>query len=365
MPDIKRSLVKKGIKLLRKISPRNKQTKTHIVFEACEKFHYFHMESIIENIIADDRFEVSIIKWGNFSDDEKLPNVHYLTFDEFWHDWFNIYDILVTTELDRRPGWFDGTAVCMFHGAGPKMSYIKDPSINQYDIIFSVGPMTYDVQKAYVNNNVKIASIGLPITDILVSETKISLPDCIAIDSNKPTLMYAPSWSYYPEQVSMDDQILNVLAEIDDYNIIIRPHPNLLIPERCGGIDWKTKLEKLQLKGIQVSQGKDHSVYDLLQHVDVLLGDMSSVTYEYLILNRPIILYIKDGIFDELEASDFIDPLLSATTKLESATSLKSTLKSLKEKDLSAERIKLLNKTLFNVGAATNAALDTIKGLLK
>ncbi len=359
MSDLKRKLVKKIIKSLRLFWPL-RQKKTHIVFEACEKFHYMHIETIVQKINQDKRFKITIVKWSNFDAKDEIPDIKYKTFDEFWHDWFNIYDILVTTELDRKPSWFDGVAIGISHGAGPKMSYIKDPVINNYDVIFSVGPTTYEVQKKFVDKSVTIEKIGLPITDKLVSNNKHQLPSLLQFPSIKPVILYAPSWSVKKNLISMDQEILTALDNLLDYNVIIRPHPNLLDPDKCHGIDWQKNIDKLNNPQIKISYSKDHSVYELLQHIDVLVGDISSVTYEYLIMNRPIILYMKDHVLKDYDANDFIEPLLRATTKLESADSLDSTLRSINNQNLSDARKKLLTETLFNVGEATDHAISAI-----
>lgn len=362
MPDNKRLLFKKLLRFLQYLTPQIKQKKVHIVFDACEKFHYFHIEPIVQKIIEDKRFKVTIIKWRGFNKKEMIQGVTYRSFHQFWHDWFNLYDILVSTELERKPAWFnDGIAVCMFHGAGPKISYIKTPVINEYDILFSVGPTIYNILKEYVDDFVTVEKIGLPITDALISDTPHPLPASIKINPSKPSLLYAPSWSLNTEHISMDDDILNSLTEIENYNVIIRPHPNLLIPEKCNNKNWNIKLEELKKLGIQISYSKDHSAYDLLPHVDILLGDISSVTYEFLILNRPIILYMKDGVLNAFDAEEFTSPLLSATTKLQSAESLKSTIEKINLTDnLSTDRTELLNQTLFNIGSATDAAITAI-----
>lgn len=362
MTDKKRLLVKNTLRFMRSVFPFKSKTKTHIVFEACEKFHYFHMEPIVKALLEKDEFKITIVKWNNFDESEKLDGVSYITFKQFWHDWFGLYDIMISTELERRPDWFkDGTAICMFHGAGPKLSYMKTPAINDYDIIFSVGPTTYKAQQDYVDNIVTVEKIGLPISDMLLN-TQLPIPTPLKLDASKPTLLYAPSWSLTTEHISMDNEILDVLSAIDQYNVIIRPHPNLLVPEKCNGTDWNIKLKEIEKDGIQLSFSSDHSAYELLPHVDVLLGDISAVTYEFLILDRPIILYMKDGILEAFGAKEMSEPLLNATSKLQSAAQLKDVLNELDDDNIEKNqaRKELLEQTLFNIGHATEAAVEVI-----
>jgi len=350
--------------MVRSALPWGVDTRKHIVFEACEKFHYFHMQPIIEKIIEDGRYQISIVKWSDFDKQDALPGVNYLSFNEFWHDWFTLYDILITTELERRPGWFqDGTAICMFHGAGPKMSYIKNPEINAYDVVFSVGPMTYKVQQAFVNKSVSVEKIGLPIIDGLLSGDPASLPETIRLDNSKPTLLYAPSWSTNPDLISMNNAILDTLSSLHNYNVIIRPHPLLLIPEKCNNFDWNPKINELRASGVQISYAKDHSIYEIMAHIDVLLGDISSVTYEYLVFDKPVVLYMKEGVLAAFDAEEFAAPLLDATTRLNAPEDLNSVLNALNDESdqRSGARRKLRDDTFYNVGSATACAVKTIE----
>lgn len=361
--DVCRIIIKRLVKYIWPF-----RRKIRIVFDASERFHYFHLEPIIKQVLKDEKFDVTIVHWGDICPSEILPKVHYKTFLEFWHDWFNHYDLLITTELERRPGWFvSGKAVCVFHGAGPKMSYIKNPAINNYDVVFSVGPSTYKVQTAYVDCSVTVEPIGLPITDSLVKGECHQIPDGITLDLEKKTLLYAPSWAKDINRVSMDESILTELTKIQNYNVVIRPHPNLLFPERCGGIDWNIKFNELAKAGVQISLSKDHSAYELLPHVDVFVGDISSVTYEFLFFDRPIFLYMKPGVLNAFDAEEFISPLLSATESLTSAEDLKEKLLTVEKTniELSRSRTILLNETFFNIGSSVESAVNAIENLVK
>jgi len=359
--DSARILIKSTKRLLSNCI--NKKGSCNIIFDACEKFHYFHLEPIVKSLLPLDNFKITIIKWNGFTEKDKIPGVNYISFHDFWHDWFGLYDIMLSTELERRPGWFkNGIAICMFHGAGPKLSYMKTPAINDYDIIFSVGPTTYNTQIDYVDENVQVEKIGLPISDMLINIENHPVPQPLKFDPLKPTLLYAPSWSITAEHISMDTDILTALSSLDDYNVIIRPHPNLLVPKKCNGIDWNKKLKELENAGIQISYSRDHSAYELLPHADILLGDISAVTYEFLVLDRPILLYMKEGILEAFGAEEMSAPLLNATTELHSASFLSDALNNIRDNksEKSMERKELLKQTLFNVGHATKTAVDAI-----
>ncbi|RDH83762.1 MAG: hypothetical protein DIZ80_06390 [endosymbiont of Galathealinum brachiosum] len=363
MTDTKRIITKKCIKHLSNLFPYFFDKRVHIIFDACEKFHFYHLEPIVKEILKDPRYKISIIRWPGIKPDDIIPNVNYMSFKKFWHDWFNLFDVLITTEIERCPTWFiNDISICMFHGAGPKMSYIKNKEINNYNVLFSVGPTTQKVLENFVDPTVVVEKIGLPITDKLLSN-KSALPHTIKLAPSKPTILYAPSWSKYPELISMNNQILDELASLNNYNVIIRPHPLLLQPKNCNGFDWNTKINQIKSKGVQISYSIDHSVYELMPYIDILLGDASSVTYEYLIFDKPIITYMKEGILKSFDAEEFIAPLYAATYQLDSPEQLESVLFSIKNEpeEISKARTELKNATLFNIGSATEVAVKTIE----
>lgn len=292
-----------------------------------------------------------------------LKNINYITYKQFWHNWFNVYDVIITTDFERLPGWSSATkSICMFHGAGPKMSYICNPYINNFNAIFSVGPTTYQTQINYVDKSVTVEKIGLAILDTLRSESPPRLPSSIHFSNNNPVMLYAPSWSDNPDNISLDNGILDALSQIRNYNIIIRPHPLLLSAEKCGGINWKDKLLSIQSDTIKLSYSSDHSVYELLPLIDVLLGDISSVVYEFLALDRPIILYMKDGILESYDAGEFLEPLLAATTRITKSEALPRLLNHINEEksEIGKKRRALMNNTFFNMGDATSHAVTAI-----
>lgn len=362
MIDHKRTLIKKIIKFLLKFFHIN--IKPHIIFDPSRAFHFYHLLPIIEILVKDNRVNITIIKDDDFDESNfNLNNVKFISFDKLWHDWFGIYDVFITTDYERSPGWAGVlTTICMFHGAGPKISYIRDLRINDYDMIFTPGPSTGSVAENYVNDNVKIVPIGLPVLDKLCIPVQFDLPKSVSFDAKKPILLYAPSWSSNVSLVSMDDLILEALKNLDDYNIIIRPHPLLFKPELCGGIDWEKKLLSIESDQIKISYPMKHSAYDLMPFVDVLMGDMSSIVYEFLVINKPIIIYMKDEILGNYDADHFIEPLNHATSRLNSPTELNEILRNIEKISIEKHegRKKLMDQTFYNVGTASKNAVENL-----
>ncbi len=74
----------------------------------------------------------------------------------------------------------------------------------------------------------------------------------------------------------------------DNFNLIIKPHPNLKW-QRDGQAD--DLLSKYQDKPNLCILWEFPPIYPLLEIVDIYLGDMSSIGYDFLTFNRPMFFF--------------------------------------------------------------------------
>jgi CDP-glycerol glycerophosphotransferase (TagB/SpsB family) len=164
----------------------------------------------------------------------------------------------------------------------------------------------------------------------------------------------------------MDESILWSLADLRGVNIIIRPHPLLLEPSACGGKDWMELFRAIASPRVRIHAGPGTSVYDVLPISAVLLTDMSSVLFEYLLLDRPILLYVCDQTFRQYAADAFIPMIRQATTPVTQPSGLSALAHAAIDhpERLRAARMELTSMFFYNVGSATahcvRAIYDTL-----
>lgn len=114
-----------------------------------------------------------------------------------------------------------------------------------------------------------------------------------AFEKPRKTILYAPTWMDLEESSTFFDSISYVLDNIpEDFNVIVKPHPRL-------------ELDDTTLYYQILGKYKDHPqilfltdfplVYPLINIVDIYLGDMSSIGYDYLIYNRPMFFLNKEN----------------------------------------------------------------------
>ena len=179
--------------------------------------------------------------------------------------------------------------VQVFHGISDK-SYDYSKQVMDYDLFFIAGKDSYERyrKKGLLKKNTG-RLIGYPKFDrVFKGEIKKDeIAKILNIDSNIPTVLYAPTWI---------DKALNsswkkfykkiILDKPDRLNLIIKPHPNI-VRYRKKEIEECYSLAKGNSK-IKILD-KTHDITPILAVSDLLLGDVSSVTREFLAFKRPFV----------------------------------------------------------------------------
>jgi hypothetical protein len=102
----------------------------------------------------------------------------------------------------------------------------------------------------------------------------------------KNTFLYAPTWRDYENSSSFFDAATPIIEQLpEDHNLIIKLHPNLHLQEEFQ-ID--ELIGKYQERQNLLFLMDFPPIYPLLNLVDVYIGDMSSIGYDFLIFDRPM-----------------------------------------------------------------------------
>lgn len=137
--------------------------------------------------------------------------------------------------------------------------------------------------------NGKIEILGMAAVDTVINDCndeqkKQNVLKHLNINNSKKNVLYAPTFRDY----DLDKNIINIpikeLSKLKDYNIIIRLHPLV-----------RTKIDKSLFNLDNFINGCNYpDVSDILAITDILITDYSSVFYEYMPKNSPIIFYPYD-----------------------------------------------------------------------
>jgi hypothetical protein len=135
------------------------------------------------------------------------------------------------------------------------------------------------------------ALVGYPKVDCLVdgSLDRRRIERALGIDEGRPTVLYAPTWSPYSSLNRMGKDIIAVLARMD-VNVVVKLHDRSYdgATRASGGIDWRQELADFcRDRHAHLAEEADASPY--LYAADALVTDHSSVGFEYMLLDRPVV----------------------------------------------------------------------------
>jgi CDP-glycerol glycerophosphotransferase (TagB/SpsB family) len=187
--------------------------------------------------------------------------------------------------------------VQMFHGVAGKWAHIYDRpamSMRGWHRLFFINERrlrNFVAAGALDADSEAIRLVGMPKTDCLVDgslERDVVLASH-GIDPARPTVLYAPTWTPYSSLNAIGEDVVRGLIDAG-YTVLVKLHDNSLdmAYQSSGGIDWPARLNPILQRG-HGRLVRDGNVSPWLVAADVLVSDHSSVGFEYLLRDRPLV----------------------------------------------------------------------------
>lgn len=211
--------------------------------------------------------------------------------------------------------------------------------------------------------------VGYPKLDVLVrgGYDAAEIRGALGFDPSRPTVMYAPTWSSASSLHLAGDAIIEALLP-RGLNVIAKLHDNCFLPgeKYAGSIDWRARLARFRASGrFALVEAADACPY--LAASDLLITDHSSIGFEYLVLDRPLVIFDAP----DLTRVARINP--EKVALLQSAGVVVPTAAALGEQIAGAlanpecgstQRRRVANQMFFRPGTATERALTLTYELL-
>ena len=114
--------------------------------------------------------------------------------------------------------------------------------------------------------------------------------------SNTTTILWTPRWSYDinvggSHFFEYKDKILNLLNEFEGIELILRPHPlsfqNYVLMGKITEGEVETYKRNVLESGASFDQNR--AIDDTFRNTDILITDISSILYTYILYEKPII----------------------------------------------------------------------------
>lgn len=213
-------------------------------------------------------------------------------------------DVIVTTSNHRHAIrrdiagrlWQGGATyprvkqVQAFHGVSSK-NVKFNPWMAEYDLLLLPGRRERDkFTELGILDRVPHALIGHPKADRVLrgeltqatARAALGLPD-------RPTVLYAPTHGALSSLPRWGLEICRAVP--DDCNLIVKPHPSLLVTLRAEGAGQKLLDEMTALLQGRGALWLPHEpdVMPAMAASDILITDYSSVAEEYLVFDRPLV----------------------------------------------------------------------------
>ncbi len=207
-------------------------------------------------------------------------------------------------------------AVMVYHGIGLKQSYYNDID-KRVDLRSVESEPRLNELKSHGHTNLVLT--GFTKCDSLVSPLDVNdfNLEKFGLNPNQKTVLYAPS--FYPSSL---DQLTPILGKLSyETNILIKLHNFSWYQDRY--LYQSRAMQKLanEFPNIYLAPPEDYNIIPYYCIADLLVSDISSAMFEYLFLNRPIIMaecftlrlkhkilkkrYLKRLDLERMEAVDF------------------------------------------------------------
>jgi len=181
----------------------------------------------------------------------------------------------------------------LWHGVGLKKMFIAYKDY-PYDYFISTSDWTNETNFRNVFINTKeFLNCGYPRNDVLLKEN-LSKEDYLFCDlellnfaKNHTTIIYMPTFRA-DENLFIDFEKLNCFLKEKKLYMIIKLHYFVF-----SGFGKVKQVKWSNFSNIKFTT-TNTDIYPVLRYTDMLITDYSSIAYDYMLLNKPIIFYIHD-----------------------------------------------------------------------
>lgn len=263
-----------------------------------------------------------------------------------------------------------------FHGVAGKYRTVYDSpseSMRSWDRLFFINErrLRHFIDCGAIDEGSPAARlIGMPKLDCLVdgSLQRDELLTAMGIDPARQTILYAPTWSPHSSVVSMGEELVRRLGEAG-YALIVKLHDRSrdLQFVNSGGVDWGARLEPiLERFGGVLATGNNSSPY--LAAADVMITDHSSVGFEYLLLDRPLVrIHVPELIKNTDIEPSYVELMAGASTSVSNVDEvLMAVERGFAEPRAQSEvRVAVANEMFYKPGMATDRAVRELYELME
>ena len=325
--------------------------RTNIVFYSPWRFQARHLNTIIPKLTSDERYRVFLI--GDFSEGfnaEYYKSTKHLPLHRK-------YSVFISTE-GVIPWKIKTKSVYFGHGIGPKLGHNSLDIFSLFDYCFCPCEPIFLAQNQ-INSNCK--QVGLPILEEQTTVEKSTVIERFQLKKDLPTIVYAPSWHINRAAISDIGKISKKLKELNNFNLIISPHPHLLNPDYCGGKSFASCFD-----GVKINGGSEISSLDLIKSTaDIVVSDISSILYESLALGKRTVFDGNKELYTVSKAETVYNEMSKHVISCDWDADVNLQFESLYEDtELLSRQYAYIKTYIYNLNRSTQYCVDPIKDIV-
>jgi hypothetical protein len=261
-----------------------------------------------------------------------------------------------------------------FHGVAGKYDLDRPTGLPMgFEYYDRVAFINRDRFQRYVDAKVvtdrQAVLVGYPKLDRLASGSIDSkaVRDSLGLPHHRRVALYAPTYSPASSLHLAGEAIVRALAAAG-FNVIVKLHDRSLDSDArySGGINWRARMRALEQSGpVRLVEAPDASPW--LAAADLLVTDHSSIGFEYLVVNRPLLVFDAPGLAEAARINpEKIALLRTAATVVTSVDELVGAAhNAMADPDrLSQQRRRVADEMFFEPGTATERAVTLVREML-
>lgn len=265
----------------------------------------------------------------------------------------------------------------LFHGVAGK--YGLDAPVDLAPTIAAFDSLMFanaDRRRRYVeaslvpDDDLKAALVGYPKVDRLVDGSlhRDAVAEALGLDPRRPIVIYAPTWSPYSSLNGMGEEIVERLRA-NGFQVIVKLHDRSYDRRQrgSGGIDWAQRLARYaDDPHVRVAREADGT--PLLAAADAMVSDHSSIAFEYMLLDRPIVVIDCPRLIEKAAINpEKVERLRSAAVTVRDPRAMALAVdRGLRQPSLLSERRRQTGAELFyRPGTATERAVALVYRFLE
>lgn len=266
----------------------------------------------------------------------------------------------------------DVTYIYIPHGMDSLNLTQRYKSINAYDVFFACGKyQRLEAEKTYELFKIKrkIFNYGYTLLDDMIDNYQENYN---RTKNKKKSILIAPSWQKDNICDLCLDEILDNLKKEENYNIIVRPHPQEVKHAKEKFEDLKDKYKDNKNVIIETDFSNNSSVLD----ADILITDWSGISYEYAFTTKKPVLFIDTPMkvmnenYEDINVEPFnvwTRNVVGKSVKINELNKINKVIEELfKDKNKYEKNItELLNDSIYNLGSSSEKGAEYIIECIK